>query len=327
MSLSHEIPHADEQFVRYLLGLLTEEEAERVDELSIADDDIAWRLRAAENDLVDAYVRGTLKDTDRARFERVYLVTPKRRDKVRFAKSLLASIEPAAARPAPAVSTSAPAPAKVLSWPQRLLAQPATGWALAAAATLFLVLSGTLLMQTSRLRNDVGTLETERASADQRVQVLQQQVDAQRAAATETGHELERLRTQLLEANQRGNAEPRSASLLAGGVALLLTPQTRSSGVMPSLAVRPGADGVSFALLLESNDFPRYQVALKDPATSAILWRSEKVAAGTLNHAPAVSVIVPARLLKAQHYALELSGVRAAGAADVVASYVVRVVQ
>jgi hypothetical protein len=115
--------------------------------------------------------------------------------------------------------------------------------------------------------------------------------------------------------------------LLAGGVALLLTPQTRSSGVMPSLAVRPGADGVSFALLLESNDFPRYQVALKDPATSAILWRSEKVAAGTLNHAPAVSVIVPARLLKAQHYALELSGVRAAGAADVVASYVVRVVQ
>jgi hypothetical protein len=324
MSLSLEIPHADEQFVRYLLGLLTEEEAERVDELSIADDDIAWRLRAAENDLVDAYVRGTLNDTDRARFERVYLVTPKRRDKVRFAKSLLSSIEPEASKPAAMVTT---APAKVLSWPQRLLAQPATGWALAAAATLFLVLSGTLLMQTSRLRTDLGTLETERASADQRVQVLQQTVDAQRAAATETGHELERLRTQLLEANQRGNAEPRGASLLAGGVALLLTPQTRSSGVMPSLAVRPGADGVSFALLLESNDFPRYQVALKDPATSAILWRSEKVAAGTLNHAPAVSVIVPARLLKAQHYALELSGVRAAGAADVVASYVVSVVQ
>jgi hypothetical protein len=325
MSLSHEIPHADAQFVRYLLGLLTEEEAERVDELSIADDDIAWRLRAAENDLVDAYVRGSLNDTDRARFERVYLVTPKRRDKVRFAKSLLSSIEPDAARPAPMVA--APAPPTVLSWPQRFFAQPAPGWALAAAATLFLVLSGALLMQTSRLRNDVGTLETERASADQRVQVLQQQVDAQRAAATETGHELERLRTQLLEANQRGNAEPRGASLLAGAVALLLTPQTRSSGVMPSVAVRPGADGVSFALLLESNDFPRYQVALKDPATSAILWRSERVPAGTLNHAPAVSVIVPARLLKAQHYALELSGVRAAGAADVVASYVGRVVQ
>jgi hypothetical protein len=323
MSLSLEIPHADEQFVRYLLGLLTEEEAERVDELSIADDDIAWRLRAAENDLVDAYVRNTLNDTDRARFERVYLVTPKRRDKVRFAKSLLSSIEPEASRPAPVVS----APATVLSWPQRVFAQPAAGWALAAAATLFLVLSAALLMQTSRLRNDLGTLETERAAADRKAQDLQQQIDSQRAAATESGRELDRLRTQLSEATQRGNAEPRGTSLLAGGVALLLTPQTRSSGVMPSVAVRPGADGVSFALLLESNDFPRYQVALKDPATSAILWRSERVPAGTLNHAPAVSVIVPARLLKAQHYALELSGVRAAGAADVVASYVVRVVQ
>lgn len=326
MSLSHEIPHADDQFVRYLLGLLTEEEAERVDELSIVDDDIAWRLRAAENDLVDAYVRGTLNDTERARFERVYLVTPKRRDKVRFAKSLLSSIEPETSRP-PSVAPVVAAPAKVLSWPQRLFAQPATGWALAAAATLFLVLSGALLMQTSRLRTDLGTLETERAASDRKVQDLQQQVDSQRAAATESGRELERLRTQLSEASQRGNAESRGASLLAGAVALLLTPQTRSSGVMPSVAVRPGADGVSFALLLESNDFPRYQVALKDPATSAILWRSEKVAAGTLNHAPAVSVIVPARLLKAQHYALELSGVRAAGAADVVASYVVRVVQ
>jgi hypothetical protein len=323
MSLSHDTLHADDQFVRYLLGLLTEEEAERVDELSIADDEVAWRLRATENDLVDAYVRGSLNDTDRARFERVYLVTPKRRDKVRFAKSLLNSIDPVAER----AETAAASPAKVLPWPQRLFAQPAVGWALAAAATILLVLSGALMLQTARLRGNLGTLETERAAADRRAQDLQQQIDTQRSAATESSRELDRLRTQLSEATQRGNSEPRGASLLSGAVALVLTPQTRSSGVMPSVAVRPGADGVSFALLLESNDFPRYQVALKDPATSAILWRSEKLPAASINQAPAVSVIVPARLLKAQHYALELSGVRAAGAADVVASYVVRVVQ
>jgi hypothetical protein len=326
MSLSHEISHADDQFVRYLLGLLSEEEAERVDELSIADDEVAWRLRATENDLVDAYVRGTLNDTDRARFERVYLVTPKRRDKVRFATSLLAQIDPVAER-TDAATAPAPAPATVLGWPQRLFAKPAAGWALAAAATILLVLSAALLLQTARLRGDLGTLESERAAADRRAQDLQQQVESQRATVAESSRELDRLRAQLSEASQRGNTEPRGGSLLAGGVALLLTPQTRSSGVMPALALRPGADGVSFALLLESNDFPRYQVALKDPATNAILWRSERLPAGTLNQAPAVSVIVPARLLKAQHYALELSGVRAAGAADVVASYVVRVVQ
>jgi len=147
----------------------------------------------------------------------------------------------------------------------------------------------------------------------------------------DSSRELDRLRAQLADVTQRAATElatpSRPMSLLAGAVALLLTPQTRSGDPAPAVAVRPGAEGVAFALLLESDDFPRYQVALKDPASNAIVWRSERLTAANVNRAPAVTVIVPARLLKAQHYALELSGVRAAGAADVVASYVVRVVQ
>jgi hypothetical protein len=55
----HDSSSDDEQLVRYLLGLLPDEEAERLDELSIADDELAWRLRAVEDDLVDAYVTGS----------------------------------------------------------------------------------------------------------------------------------------------------------------------------------------------------------------------------------------------------------------------------
>ena len=50
----------DEVLVRYLLGSLPHEEAERLDELSIADDTVASRLSEAENDLVDAYIRNEL---------------------------------------------------------------------------------------------------------------------------------------------------------------------------------------------------------------------------------------------------------------------------
>ena len=46
--------------IRYLVGDLPAEEAERLDQLSIANDDFAWRLREIENDLVDAYVRSQL---------------------------------------------------------------------------------------------------------------------------------------------------------------------------------------------------------------------------------------------------------------------------
>jgi hypothetical protein len=57
---------------RYLLGELPLEEEERLDELSIAEGEIAARLHALEYDLHDAYVRNELSAEERARYERVY---------------------------------------------------------------------------------------------------------------------------------------------------------------------------------------------------------------------------------------------------------------
>src|ERR1700704_4316416 len=89
MTLSHDLGH-DDQLVRYLLGLLPGQDAERLDELTVADDEMAWRLRVVENDLVDAYVTGTLTGQRRARFESFYLSSERRRRKVQFARSFLA---------------------------------------------------------------------------------------------------------------------------------------------------------------------------------------------------------------------------------------------
>jgi hypothetical protein len=75
--------------VHYLLGLLPEEDAERLDELSIADDDVASRLCATENDLIEAYVRGTLAGDTLQRFESFYLASPRRHEKVMIARRRL----------------------------------------------------------------------------------------------------------------------------------------------------------------------------------------------------------------------------------------------
>src|SRR5215470_19533317 len=79
----------DRLLTRYLLGALPEEEAERLDELCIVDDELATRLQALENDLVDAYVRDEVSGDDRGHFESFYLSSPKRRRKVEFAAALL----------------------------------------------------------------------------------------------------------------------------------------------------------------------------------------------------------------------------------------------
>jgi len=89
MSGVQELGHDDHLLVHYVLGLLPDEDAARLDELSVTDDDVAWRLCAAENDLVDAYASGMLTGAMLDRFESYYLASARRREKVRIARGLL----------------------------------------------------------------------------------------------------------------------------------------------------------------------------------------------------------------------------------------------
>lgn len=78
----------DERLVDYLLGRLSDEEAQSYDERSIADEEFVWHLRDVENDLIDAYVRGLLTGEACTRFKTVYMASPRRRERVMFARSL-----------------------------------------------------------------------------------------------------------------------------------------------------------------------------------------------------------------------------------------------
>src|SRR5215813_12464202 len=101
MSLLRDSAADGDRLVRYLLGFLPEDEAERLDEQSIVNDDVACRLLSVENDLVDAYIRGTLDAELRHRFESYYLASPRRRQRVKFARRFLAAVDrmPAARTP------------------------------------------------------------------------------------------------------------------------------------------------------------------------------------------------------------------------------------
>ena len=103
MSLPNEFTPDDRHMVSYLLGLLPEEEAERLDEASVLDDEMASRLCGVEDDLVDAYVTETLDPNTRDHFEAFYLKSPRRREKVKFAKRFLTVVDRASAAGNPAV--------------------------------------------------------------------------------------------------------------------------------------------------------------------------------------------------------------------------------
>ena len=78
------------KLTQYLLGSLPAAEAERLDELSVTDNEVAESLRSVENDLIDAYVHDELDAEERAQFTTHYLASATRRERVAFAQDFQA---------------------------------------------------------------------------------------------------------------------------------------------------------------------------------------------------------------------------------------------
>lgn len=84
----------DERIVAYLLGELPKKESERFEEeCYFAGEDWPEEVRAAEHDLVDAYLRHELTPEQRQHFEQNYLTTEKRLKRVATAAALLGHVQ------------------------------------------------------------------------------------------------------------------------------------------------------------------------------------------------------------------------------------------
>jgi len=317
----------------YLLGATSEAETERLDEISLTDDDFAARLHAVENDLVDSYISGELFGDTVARFNSYYLASPKRREKVRFAQTFLAFGDKDAAAQAEKIQPITPGRKKVVREPARfsLFALPRLRlqWGLAAFALVILLAGGYLMFQNVRLRDQMARTQTQRAELEHREQELQRELAEQRSADAETEKELARVREQLAQLDQqlaaraepvKPDREPRDLNVIAFN----LSPQIRGIGQIPIVSVPGGTDQVALTLELEATGFPAYRAALKNPGTGQILWRSGKLKASV--NTKAVRVSVPARILNTQNYVLELSGISTTGQGETVSSYPFRVV-
>jgi hypothetical protein len=297
---SHE--RDDQLLIRYLLGSLSEDETERLDELSIADDRFAADLHDVEHDLVDAYARGMLVGDTLRRFELHYLSSPAGHAKVVFAKALLRY----ARSGGPALERHAGT-----TWPGA--ARGLLQWGLAAAATVLLAIAGFQISDNARLKRQLSDV---RASLEGRQQQLEQELRQERTANTETARELDRVRQSL--------AQLQAATPLVASFVLL--PPTRGATKLPALSIPRGAGAVAIRVNLESDDFVAYRVTLRDPPTGQIIWRSATLQASGTAASRALSITLSADLLKPRTYRLEVSGIPARGAAESVGIYPFRVV-
>jgi hypothetical protein len=323
MSSAEQQRFDDQVLVRYLLGTLPEEEAERLDGLSIADDAFAWQLNAVENDLVDGYMRGELSGENLARFKKSYLSSPKRLQKLEFAEALSsfgAKTANAAAQTVSAMTVPASKPSQKSSKDlpaRRWFSAPhlVPQWGFAGGALVLLFAAGYLLLDNVRLRRQTTAAQGSHAAFEQREQELQQLLNDQRAANAVLAKELDSLHESPLNLDHLKT------------VSALLLPPTRGAGRVPAVSLAGGTELVVLLLTLESDDFPAYRVGLKDPATNQTVWHSGDLKAVSSDATRTVSISFAARLLKQQNYIIELTGVSARGTAELITSYALKVVR
>jgi hypothetical protein len=92
----------------YLLGALSPEAQEPIDQEVVEDPAAHEEMLAAQDDLIHAYLAGSLSAEDRERFESHFLASRRRRERVDFIRSLLTAVarENASARQAPGAPRS-----------------------------------------------------------------------------------------------------------------------------------------------------------------------------------------------------------------------------
>ena len=78
---------------QYLLGALDEERQGRLEERLLADEVFLEKVSQAENEVVYDYLSGALSERENERFENHFLVTPERRQKLKFFKALRHQLE------------------------------------------------------------------------------------------------------------------------------------------------------------------------------------------------------------------------------------------
>lgn len=297
--------------VRYILGAASPGECQEIEERYLNNTDFFEALVAVENDLIDAYVRGQLSGADRERFEKHFLATEDRRQRVAFAEALLEHVAAEGQGAAVKASESSEFPPPVPALKQ---------WSATmqlGLASLFLATatwSIWVTIQNVRLRRDIDQLQAGSAKLQEQARFLQQQTEA-----------LNRTKVPGAEAagqEQSGRNRTESSSQLA--VLTLHADIARSSGTQNKLILFPGTRSVRLRLALEQHDSRAFGASL-ETVEGTVVWRAKDLTVSAGQHETIVAVTLPAKLLLSGDYIVNLTADTAGGNTEVVKTYIFQI--
>lgn len=308
----------EDLLVGYLLGQLSVSEQERIEQAYIADADLQERLAVVEDELIDDYVGGRLAATERAAFEAHFLNSPRRHERLAFARawqqlvSALPTALPAEPRPQPAAARR---PARrVVIW-------------LLAATVLLAIGSLWLIFETTRLSRELAHSQAERAALAQSEAELRQQVDDERARREALSRQLAESRPELPGPGEPGS-DRLSRPLSAVATFMLTAGLARDTDERQTLNLPRTAEHVRLQLLFRENNANRppdpaanqasYRATLRTPEGREVFSRDGLKAQPK---GAARMVVLPAASLAGGDYILTLERRTATNDYEAVAEY------
>ena len=300
---------------RYLLGELTEAEQIQLEQQYFSDADIFEQFLVIEDQLIDDYIRGQLGRRDCDRFEKHFLASAKRRERVELARSLIKTVSrPSAAR---AQGSSAPLPLWQSLLAAARLMSPALRLSFAVVALVLISGLTWLALEHVRLRNQLEQLKAEQAAQQQREDELRRL-----AENVSSGGQSNDTNQPDRNANQN-QAEPLSRQPSPRAVfSFELSPLLQRSGAgMGRVVIPESVHTLQLKLSFDAGgEYKNYRVAIRTAEGSEILARTN-LRARSSHSGELIILSLPARSFPRGEYVLSLTGVTASGSVESIEDY------
>jgi hypothetical protein len=315
---------------RFLLGEMSEDERAAFEEMFVADEDLFERVRAGEDELIESYLRGTLRPGEKEIFERSFLTTERRRNRVEFTRAMLdklAGQRKVAALKKPSAAREEAGPS-VWNSIANFFKAPAVAFG-TALALLILIFGGWFLWRNphraelARQITPTPVSPTTQPSANENLRASENapatsnandagEIGVNKNALPENRNRETNKNQNLNERKQTTNGRASVLALFAGGV--------RGEGKTSELNLPQDAPGATLQLHLEQQDYKIYRVEIVDPDGNRIFRKNNLRA----THSK-INLFVPANKLARGDYRIKLSALNSQNEGESVADYTLRV--
>lgn len=289
-----ELNEEEKRLRRFLLGELSEDERQHVEELFLVDQEFKEKVLAAQDDLIEEYAEGSLSDVNKRQVVERILSTPQQRQKLKIARLIKKYV---------AVEMDARSPRA-----DGKIKQPAHGYigmlglrrpyVFIPVAAVLLIALGFGAMKLIEVRR----------------------LNEQRARAQSLHLAVERELAQLNNELHPGTTELAAASIVLSPVFV------RDLKATPKVSPPAEPAVVKLWLVLVRNEYETYRAVfqkLDDPAEFTV----PNLHAQNTTSGKAVQLNIPARLLTRGDYQVRLNGVGGDGTLEEIGEYNFQVVE